>query len=203
MPPKKKTPASGGAAAPKGHASVPTLLLMCGLPASGKSTFSGELGVNPEDAARKLPVWIRVSPDDLGTMEECKRTIAKQLKHRGSVVLDRCNASSKERQMFIREAKEFGPVNVELLYFDVPADVCIARAKARKNHPTLDPNNAEKVINQFAATFRAPESIKEGPYTAMHRVNETTSSKHLRALLLHYREVGVTGPRAFVPPAES
>ena len=192
MPPKAaSSPAAG----------VPTLLLMCGLPASGKSTFSEQLGTNPADAARKDPVWLRVSPDDIGSLDDCKKLIAKQLKRRGSVVLDRCNASHKERQMFVREAKEFAPVNVEVLFFDVPAATCIARAKARRQHPTLSPNDAEKVIGQFAATFRPPEHLKEGPYNEMHRVDENTSQAHLRALLKHYQAVGVEGPRPFAPPS--
>jgi predicted kinase len=179
---------------------VPTLVLLCGLPGSGKSTFANAVAGPSSGVGRKAPTWLHVAPDDVGTVEECKRLVAKQLKHRGCVLLDRCNASHKERQMFVREAQEFAPVNVEVVFFDVPADVCISRAESRKGHPTLDPANAAKVIQQFAATFRPPLQLQEGPYAAIHVVSATTPQASMRALLLHLRDTAVSGPRAFVMP---
>src|SRR5688500_1098571 len=134
MPPKKASEPT------------PTLLLMCGLPASGKSTFSTALAGTAPINPRKPQSWLRVSADDEGSLDLCKDLIAKQLRSRKSVIMDRCNASNKERAMLAREAQQFAPINVELVYFATPADVCLERALGRHDHPTLSVDNASKVI---------------------------------------------------------
>ena len=163
-----------GKKAEKKPSGGPKLLLLCGLPGCGKSTFSQGL--------EQRGGWIRVSPDDIGIMEECKKLIEKGLKHGSNVVLDRCNASDKERKMFVREAAEFTD-DVSVVYFNVPVDVCLARAKARPSHPTLTPEKADEVVTMFSKTMRVPERLTEGPYKAIHVVS---SDDEVKALLIRF-----------------
>jgi predicted kinase len=74
------------------------LLILSGLPGSGKSTIATQLEKNG---------WIRVNQDDLGSSDECKKALEKALKHKRSAILDRCNAHSKDRKMWINEAKKY------------------------------------------------------------------------------------------------
>ncbi len=76
------------------------LLILCGLPGSGKSTLSHSL---------ETYGWIRVNQDDLGSADECKKLLKKAMKHGKSVVVDRCNVHAKERKMWVNE------VYIELL----------------------------------------------------------------------------------------
>ncbi len=92
--------------------------------------------------------------------------------------------------MLVREAKEFAPVNVEVVYFATPPDVCIERAMGRRRHPTLPPENAAVVISKFAATFRPPEDPREGPYTAIHVVTLDTPAADIRALISRLQSLG-------------
>ncbi len=142
-------------------------LLLCGLPASGKSTFAEHLVAKCGGAA-KLEL---VSSDAAGSTDQVKKLLAKALKHGKSVVLDRCNASDKERRMFVREANELSPAsNVEVVFFSTPPDVCEARGSRRTGHPTLAAQDVGKVVGYFASTFRVP-MMSEGPYTAVHMVD--------------------------------
>eukprot|EP01127_Copromyxa_protea_P021302 TRINITY_DN7289_c0_g1_i2.p1 TRINITY_DN7289_c0_g1~~TRINITY_DN7289_c0_g1_i2.p1 ORF type:complete len:113 (+),score=18.27 TRINITY_DN7289_c0_g1_i2:140-478(+) len=56
------------------------LLVLVGLPGSGKSTVATQL---------EKSGWLRVNQDDLGSADECKKLLDKGLKHNQHVVLDR------------------------------------------------------------------------------------------------------------------
>lgn len=70
------------------------LIILCGLPGSGKSTLSHALVSFG---------WIRVNQDDLGSADECKKLLKKAMKHGKSVIIDRCNVHAKERKMWVNE----------------------------------------------------------------------------------------------------
>jgi len=104
---------------------------------------------------------VRVCQDDLGSCEECKKLVAKSLKGGRSVIVDRCNASQGDRKIWITEAKRQGAKQIEVVYFDVPAEECVRRASNRRKHPTLSGGNAEEVIQSFSGSF-APPTQYEG-----------------------------------------
>jgi len=126
---------------------TPYLLIVCGLPGSGKSTVSKEL--EPFG-------WVRVNQDDLGSAEDCKKIMEKALKHCKSVIIDRCNVHAKERKMWMQEAKKYTN-QMEVLFLDVPMEECIRRVRERINHPTLDGENAEVVIRDFQKRLEEPQ----------------------------------------------
>jgi len=132
----------------------PYVLILCGLPGSGKSTISNEL---------EQFGWIRVNQDDLGTVDECKKIMEKALKHGKSVIVDRCNVHMKERKMWVTEGKKWTE-KIEVFFLNTPVEVCKQRAKERTNHPNLDIDKADEVIEQFAKGLHAPQKF-EGPYT--------------------------------------
>ena len=111
---KKKGGGGGGGEKEKGGGNPQMVIVLCGLPGCGKSTFSQDLEQNEN--------WVRINQDDLGRYDpfcsyctstnqslisaaECKNQLEKALKKKKSAVIDRCNASQGDRRMWITEAR--------------------------------------------------------------------------------------------------
>jgi len=141
------------------------LILLVGLPGSGKSTYARE---------RDLPV---VSSDDLrhlllddATDQTQNRRIFALLRQvvrlrfemeRPLTVLDATNLSTRERRTWLKLAQLYG-VEVQAIYFDTPVAICKQRNRARSR------NVPEDVIDLMAARMRPP-SISEG-FTEVMRI---------------------------------
>jgi predicted kinase len=67
---------------------VPQVLVMVGIPGSGKSTIANELVAMG---------WERVNQDDLGSRRVCETRMEDALKRGKSVVVDRCNFDISQR----------------------------------------------------------------------------------------------------------
>ena len=60
--------------------------------------------------------------------------------------------------MWIQEAKKINPkVEVECLFLDLDAEACKLRARERKKHPTLSPENVDAVVDEFSPGLKPPE----------------------------------------------
>ena len=116
------------------------ILLLRGLPASGKSTYAKELVTKDHN-------WVRVNKDDLRAMmnggvfsrkleEQIVRTERKlaedALKIGKSVVIDDTNFNPDHEEYFRRLAK-MHMVEFEVKFFDTPLEVCIERDNKRPN----------------------------------------------------------------------
>ncbi|KAL6062242.1 Polynucleotide phosphatase/kinase, variant 2 [Balamuthia mandrillaris] len=148
---RKGKTASSSSAKPK-KPPVVNVVVLCGLPGSGKSTFATQV----EDHN-----WVRVNQDDLGSCQECKKLMEKSLKKGKSVVIDRCNGSSGDRKMWLNEAKRLGVSadRIHVLHFATNAEDCIARVQKRQNHPTLQPERvslASFMLLSFTSFFFFP-----------------------------------------------
>lgn len=128
-------------------------VITVGLPGSGKSVFSKSL---------ESRGWVRASQDDLGTQDEVRKVIEKALKHRKSVVLDRCCVQAKERRMWLQQVRDCDPpVTCESVFFDVSADECKQRVMSRTGHPNLQGEGSGEVIDDFARSLEPPQE-REG-----------------------------------------
>jgi len=154
----------------------PYLIILCGFPGSGKSTFATSL---------QQQGFIRVNQDDLGDAAECKKAMEKAFKHSRSVILDRCNIHPKDRKMWITEAKRLNVKHIDLVWFATSAEQCKLNVKSRKNHPTLQPENADTVVDEFAKGFKPPQQF-EGPYEHLYQVNDEKQSQDLVKVLAQY-----------------
>lgn len=134
----------------------PRLVLCCGLPGSGKSSFSTALCKQP---AR----FVRVSQDELGSRDACLSLFARSLKARKSVVVDRCNPDAPSRKLWLAEAAERGVAaeNILCVFFDLPAPLCAQRADARAAHPTVKQGRGAAVVSSMGKLLQAP-SLAEG-----------------------------------------
>lgn len=124
------------------------LILMVGIPASGKSTF----------AIRHLEPrgYHRVNRDTLGTPAKCLTAVKTALGSGKSAVVDNTNPSASARSDYIKVAKGFG-VPVRVLWMETPeslADHCnLFREKLNGTRHVPD-----IAYNMYRKNFAAPDA---------------------------------------------
>jgi predicted kinase len=136
----------------------PRIVLLVGLPGSGKSTWAqskvtpGISGVLSSDAVRELLV------DDANNQNihaRVFRVLRELLKHRLELrrpvtYIDATNLTPRERRPYIKLAELFDS-EIEAVFFDVPAKECILRNRGRQR---IVP---DEVIGMMAAKLVPPD----------------------------------------------
>lgn len=167
------------------------VLILQGLPASGKSTYAKKL-VNDNPGA-----WKRVNKDDLRAMLDISnwskanekfvlamrdQVIVRALSHGYNVVVDDTNLNPQHerdiRQMLLFNSHpNVNTAEVELKFFDTPVNECIERDAKR---PVGGGYVGEEVIRRFASQLvsgqpRALENIPSPfePYAPTHGLPDT------------------------------
>lgn len=125
---------------------TPILLILRGLPASGKTTFArkwvnkdpkNRVRINRDDIRRQLgPYWVP-QREALVTQIEWA-SLTKSLGMGYSVVLDATNFRLKTKEQVIENIQKYDPslhlpVKIEILDCILPLEECIRRDKEREN----------------------------------------------------------------------
>lgn len=121
------------------------LILLVGLPGSGKSWLSAAL-------AKRVGAEV-VSQDDSGSRDACERAISR-CRSGKTAILDRCNASRDERRQWLALA-DVGESAVAV-YFDVDATICTQRINRRIHHPTIRPGRSDNAMAQMQRLMSKP-----------------------------------------------
>eukprot|EP00768_Dysnectes_brevis_P001601 gnl/Dysnectes_brevis/1428_a1617_1470.p1 GENE.gnl/Dysnectes_brevis/1428_a1617_1470~~gnl/Dysnectes_brevis/1428_a1617_1470.p1 ORF type:complete len:977 (+),score=165.12 gnl/Dysnectes_brevis/1428_a1617_1470:43-2931(+) len=156
----------------KSSPSLPRLLVLCGMPACGKSSFAGQMA--------KIG-WHHVCQDECGSRDAFENAIgsaARRLTHT-PLIADRCNASSDDRKLVLSLA--FNP-KASLVWFDLPLRLCQDRAVRRVGHPTLGDmsrRGRETVVASHARKMQTPD-LSEGWERIYHITSQTEANELLR-----------------------
>ena len=134
------------------------IVVLVGLPGSGKSTYLEQMGVSglSSDAIRKLladdetdqTIHVRVF-QTLRYLLEQRLAIG-----RAATYIDATNLTPEERGPYLAIGRAWG-CEVEAVFFDVPLEVCLERNARR---PRVVPGEA---LAKMAAKL-APPSVEEG-----------------------------------------
>lgn len=161
------------------------LLVLCGLPGSGKSTFrqliikrSLASSSSSSRGSSRAPRWIELSGDEHGR-QGCEQSIG--LKGIQRAILDRVNGRPEDRKRFLELASTWS-THATAVWFDFDADLCVYRALQRPNHPSLPPGRrVANAVRQHAQEFQAPE-LGEG-FRSVVRVTSIDAAQELARML--------------------
>ena len=137
---------------------APRIVVLVGLPGSGKSTYLERLGVRAlsSDAVRGL---LADDETDQGIHREVFATLRYLLRRRLALnrpvtYLDATHLTPCERRPYVKMGQIFG-CSVEAVHFDVPLEVCRERNRRRGRMVPED------VLERMAAKL-TPPTVEEG-----------------------------------------
>lgn len=155
------------------------LLVLVGLPASGKSSFRNLL------CARNPSRWVSVNGDEDGGRKAVELALSNFGKNSTSqsslqgLVIDQCSVTVSSRKTILQLAQR--SVKPVVVYFDFSTELCISRASLRPSHPSIKPSSASNVIKGFAKKLETP-TVKEG-FSSIISVTSFQASEQLSQLL--------------------
>ena len=136
----------------------PRIVVLVGLPGSGKSTYVEKLGGTAlsSDEIRRL---LSDDPENQTIHRRVFAILRRLVKERLELArpvtyIDATNLTPRERRPYIKMAQLYG-CGVEAVFFDVPADECQRRNRARAR---IVPDD---VIREMAGRL-IPPSVEEG-----------------------------------------
>lgn len=135
-----------------------SIILLVGLPGSGKSTWAAKQGASPlsSDAIREL---LADDATDQSIHSAVFATLRYLLRQRIAIgrpvtYIDATHLTPAERRPYAQIAQWYG-CDLEAVYFDVPLDVCMERNRSRAR---VVPEEAMQVM----AAKLVPPSLDEG-----------------------------------------
>ncbi|KAF7156868.1 hypothetical protein CNMCM5623_000713 [Aspergillus felis] len=151
-----KTEPADGVPAPFARQGPRELVIFCGSPGAGKSTFYWN-HLEPLG-------YERVNQDNLKTRQKCIKVAKEFLAAGSSVVVDNTNADPNTRAEWVRVAKEFN-VPIRCVHFTSPPELCKHNNAVRSANRSLNPESRAPLpgiaFGDFLKRFKEP-TMEEG-----------------------------------------
>ena len=152
------------------------VLILHGLPGSGKSTFASKIAKGSECGQ-----WVIVCQDVLGSKKKCEEKFKHALLQRCNIIVDRTNYSCLQREWWLQKASSAGAMII-LVDFDVyHVSQLVERCMRRTHVGGLDGHNRsasqiKDVILRLEKTYDKPDF---GVYfSVVHCKNDSFSDKY-------------------------
>ena len=140
---------------------MPKLIILCGPPGSGKSTYTKDLIENNHS--------IYINQDSQGKDEHI-RLFLMAIEAKKDIIVDRMNFNKEQRNRYLSQAKAAGyETEIKVLY--VPRQVCYDRIVKREEHETIkagDNATAGKVLDFFFKNWERPEDYEADKVTHIY-----------------------------------
>ena len=158
-------------------AGVPYVLVLIGLPGSGKTNFASRL-------ANSMPSkFVRICQDEMGSRGACIDLARRTLVEGKVAIIDRTNVDILQRKHWFEVANEGvdRPYPCDCIIFEYDKDVCIRRCKERQGH-SLSPNLAALVVNRMSKRYERPypeENFRHIEYVTSFDMADKLVDKYL------------------------
>ncbi|KAF5021771.1 hypothetical protein F66182_6146, partial [Fusarium sp. NRRL 66182] len=132
------------------------MILFCGPPGAGKSTFYWKY--------LKPLGYERINQDLLKTRDKCVQAAKEHLQQGSSIAIDNTNADPDTRTIWVELAKKFG-ISIRCVWFKTPIQVCEHNNAVRALNKSLNPESRQVLpkmaFSGFASRFKPPQ-LEEG-----------------------------------------
>ena len=160
------------------------LIVLSGLPGSGKSMFANTLLERIRADNNEGNKWVVVCQDALKTRKACEDAVQLALMEGKSVVVDRTNVSKEQRSYWICLAHERWACNVIAIVFgeDMETKQLVRHIQERNTHPTLGSDTPvaqiRVILRRMTNNYEHP-SLSEGLDLVYHVTQEVEERNKL------------------------
>ncbi len=130
--------------------SLKGLVIMMGLPCSGKSTLSLEI----YSKYSSIYNVIHLNQDEIGK-SACEQLLSSNAKTADLIIIDRCNPNSNDRTHWINIYRGLTSNKIIIVFLNLGLDTSLERLKTRTNHLTLD-KTGSKIIEDMSKKISLP-----------------------------------------------
>lgn len=150
---------------------MPRLIVLSGLPGSGKTTFAKNLASKLTDNAANYEVD-HINQDAIGGRDAFEnalgpagKTILRNGKH--LLIVDRCNARKKDRKDVLELLHNPEKDQIMFIHFSTSEELCMQRIEQRFDHLTLKPEEGRRAVRHFSEILEMPDQISENVATLL------------------------------------
>lgn len=167
------------------------LLVLCGLPGSGKSWFSQAIMQRGGFLNRSMHnihnvnlahTWRIISQDESGSRITCETGISRTGMPGSRAILDRCNPTCDERRLWLKLA--LWAQHPICVWFDYEPELCIDRAQDRVGHPTLPAGpRVRTAVASMKQSFQPPLNWESEGFRGLAHITSFEAALELCKLL--------------------